>query len=278
MSIPNALLDLNLRDMGGITTEDGRVLRPGLVYRAGALSKLDAGGRAAVDALGLRTIVDLRTPYERERYGTSYTPPGARLVLLPMDSGDLTKTLVPAIKGGRFEEVPMDVLSQINRALIRGAYPQLATLMRLLAAPERRPLLFHCSHGKDRTGLVAALLLSALGASWSTVETDYLRSNDTPHIHNVAFRARLHRMARWVTRRPWKTPDVSPLLRLLSVDAEFLGAARIEMAASHGDVDGYLTQRLAVHPALRERLREAFLLPARDPSDVSEQQAHPAAG
>ncbi|MBK8410940.1 MAG: tyrosine-protein phosphatase [Sandaracinaceae bacterium] len=262
MSTPNTLLDLNLRDLGGLTTQDGHVVRSGLVYRAGALSRLDPRTRAALDDLRLHTIVDLRTPYERERYGTSYTPAGARLVLLPMDSGDLTKTLVPAIKGGRFDQVPLDVLSQINRALVRGAYPQLSVFLRLLATPSRRPLLFHCSHGKDRTGLAAALLLSALGVSWSTVLADYLRSNDTPHAHNVAFRRRLHRMAPWLTRRPWETPNVAPLVRLLSVDAEFLGAALDEMQSSHAGVDGYLGERLGVHPALRETLRSALLTSA----------------
>lgn len=262
MSNQKALIDLNLRDLGGIATQDGHVLRTGLVYRAGALSKLGPDTRAAVDGLGLRTIVDLRTPYERERYGTSYTPAGARLVLLPVDSGDVTKTLVPAIKGGRFDEVPLDVLSQINRALVRAAYPEWSVFMRLLATDERRPLLFHCSHGKDRTGLAAALLLSTLGVSWNTVLADYLISNETPHVHNSAFRRRLHRMAPWVTRRPWKTPNLEPLLRLLSVDAEFLGAAHSEMLAAHGDVDGYLTQRVGVHPAMRESLREALLTPA----------------
>ena len=69
MPTPKALIDLNLRDLGGIATQDGHVLRPGLVYRAGALSKLDPTTRAAVDGLGLRTIEGRWSP-ERQPDGS----------------------------------------------------------------------------------------------------------------------------------------------------------------------------------------------------------------
>ncbi|MCB9657578.1 MAG: tyrosine-protein phosphatase [Polyangiales bacterium] len=259
MSASQALSDLNLRDLGGLPVGDGRVVRAGIVYRAGALSKVSASARAALDALALRTVVDLRTPYERERHGTSYTPPGAHLVLLPIDSGDLSKALAAAIRGGRFDELPLDVLSDINRAFVRGAYPQLSVLLRLLAKPERRPLLFHCTAGKDRTGLVAALLLSALGASWPTVLADYLRSNETPHAQNLVYRSQLRRAAPWLTRRPWATPNVEPVLRLLSVDAAYLEAAWDEMTQSHESVDGYLAARLGVRAQERSSLQAALL-------------------
>jgi protein-tyrosine phosphatase len=259
VSSNQALQQLNLRDLGGLPVQDGREVQRGLVYRAGALSGLDAESRAAVDALGLKTLVDLRTPYERERYGTTYTPPGARLVLLSIDSGDLTKELTAAIRGGQFERLPLDLLASINRSFVQGAYPQLSVLMRLLADTQRRPLLFHCSAGKDRTGLAAALLLSALGASWSTVLADYLRSNDTPHAQNLAYRAQLQRAAPWLTRRPWQTPNVEPVLRLLSVDADYLTSAWDEMKRSHDSVDGYLSGRLGLHPTQRLALQRALL-------------------
>ncbi|MCA9536311.1 MAG: tyrosine-protein phosphatase [Myxococcales bacterium] len=259
MTANPALLDLNLRDLGGLPVEGGREVRRGLVFRAGALSKLTPTARAAVDGLGLRTLVDLRTPYERERYGPTYTPAGAQLVLLSIDSGDLTKELASAIRGGRFEDLPLDLLSQINRAFVQSAYPQLGVLMRLVADERRRPLLFHCSAGKDRTGLVAALLLSALGASWPTVLDDYLRSNETPHANNLAYRAQLARAAPWLTRRPWRTPNTEPVLRLLSVDADYLRAAWDEMTRSHASVEGYLAERLGLAEATRLALQEALL-------------------
>jgi len=168
----------NLRDLGGPTTSDGRQVRSGRLFRSGHLADLSAEDRATVDALGLRTVVDLRRPVEVEARPTPDLD-GAEVVHLSASTDDnefavAANTMVdPAA-----EPHDVDHVAAYFRQLAADRVDRYRPVLRVVTDPNRHPVLFHCTAGKDRTGVVAAILLRLLGASDDDVAADYLLSNE----------------------------------------------------------------------------------------------------
>ena len=103
---------------------------------------------------------------------------------LPIASSDMFAKLIPMLLQGDFSEVPSDLLDRVNRLLVRDFSDQFGGLLRILSDPANRPLVFHCTQGKDRAGFGAAMVLSALGVPWATVVEDYLLSNHFRKVEN----------------------------------------------------------------------------------------------
>lgn len=187
----------NIRELGGypVAGENGaaRRIKWGLLYRSGALSAMTEGDRTLLQERGIRTVVDFRAADEKAAVPAAALPSTARLLEeLPIDAGNLM-AIVPTARGADTE------MRRMYRALPGEAVPRYRRLFALLADPENAPLLFHCSMGKDRTGLAAALILYALGADNDTIFADYLESD-------VQIRARLGvRMDAEPDRAPYMT-------------------------------------------------------------------------
>jgi protein-tyrosine phosphatase len=156
---------LNARDVGGLRGELGRV-RTGLVLRAACLSGLDAQGARTLADLGLRTVIDLRTPLERqeEPNRTAQAPELA-------DVRELRVELLATLN-----DLPSDP-AELYRHLTANCGPGIVAVFDALARPGALPALVHCLVGKDRTGLTVALLLDLLGVDRATIIEDYVQSN-----------------------------------------------------------------------------------------------------
>jgi protein-tyrosine phosphatase len=157
----------NLRDLGGYPTADGGRTRWGRVFRADALHKLTAEDLEAFAALGVRTVYDLRGDVERDEFPgpvasrhvpISGRPPG---VAAPPPPDEMT-----AADGEQ-------MLRDMYVGALEHSAANVAGVLRSLADPEAVPAVFHCHGGKDRTGIVAAVLLLALGVDPETVLDDY---------------------------------------------------------------------------------------------------------
>ncbi|HEX4259894.1 MAG TPA: tyrosine-protein phosphatase [Acetobacteraceae bacterium] len=231
----------NLRDLGGWTTADGRTVRSGRVFRSAALVRLSAADEAAVGALGLRTVCDLRGAAERA---------AAPVVLAGADSVALSIEPTVGISLRDLLTVRQATAADA-RALMRRAYvayahdckPQYRRLFALLQEPGRLPLMFHCSAGKDRTGFAAAALLAALGVGWEQVLEDYLAT--TQHWRRDTLPDR------------GLPPAIAEVM--LSVEASLLEAGFAAMRETADSVEAYLEQALGVDAAARERLRALLL-------------------
>ena len=140
-------------------------MRAGVVIRSDAPLRLDEQGRGRLRELGVRTAIDLREPVERELDGNDLDGLGIEVHFEPILGSDFH-----AIKGMSLEELYQVLLAD------RGA--RFAAVIRTLAEPDVRPALIFCSAGKDRTGLVSALLLAALGVSDEDIVADYARSEE----------------------------------------------------------------------------------------------------
>jgi protein-tyrosine phosphatase len=154
----------NLRDLGGYRTSSGGITAWGCVYRSDSLHNLEADELAKFDALGVETIFDLR------RKGEAARDPGPRpSANVPIPSrrpfeSDPT-TLRTASDGERWLFEDYVRMLELGQEGFQRIFDDLAQA--------QRPALFHCSGGKDRTGLTAALLLMALGVERETILQDY---------------------------------------------------------------------------------------------------------
>ena len=148
----------NLRDIGGHEAEGGTV-RQGLVMRSNALVELGDEGLRELSDLGIATAIDLREPGEREAEPNDLSELGAAVHEL-------------ALIDGAADVLTLDLLS-LNIWLLRERSDHLLGVIRLLNSPDALPGVYFCSSGKDRTGLVSALILSALGVEQEAVVADY---------------------------------------------------------------------------------------------------------
>lgn len=162
----------NLRDLGGYPTADGGRVRAGRLFRADGLNRLSDADARVVQTLGIRTVVDLRTVAEREQWGAAPAHLfDARSLHLPLIS-----ELWPTFEVTEDHDPVAYLIERYHEMTIEGS-ESLATLMRMVATePESVPLVFHCSAGKDRTGVAAALLLGLLGVPDEQIAADYAHS------------------------------------------------------------------------------------------------------
>lgn len=154
----------NLRDAGGVDGT-GR-LRPGRIYRSGSLHTLTPEGAQQLKALGLRTVVDLRSAAELDNW------PDRRHGL------DHETLHLPTFPADRESDQPWpDNQADLYLYLPRYAGPSVAATVRRLITPGALPALIHCAVGKDRTGLTIAVLQALLGATDAEITADFLLSN-----------------------------------------------------------------------------------------------------
>lgn len=241
----------NLRDLGGYRTQDGRQLKWRTLYRAGALYGLPEQSCAALRELGIRAICDLRTPTERTRnpmewhdgldihyYGGVTLKSGAQLEQTLSD-GTALRERMRARMFSIYTSLPFEQAA---------SYRHLFTLL----AAGSVPLLFNCAAGKDRTGLAAALLLTALGVPRETVLEDYLLSNEW------ATRLRVM-MASRHPRHESTLADPDALAPVLAADTAYLDLSFQTIERNCGSLEAYLAEHLATGPAELAQIRAHLL-------------------
>ena len=174
----------NFRDFGGYRTADGATVRRGLVFRSAHLGGLTDTDRSALGKLGVKTIVDLRGVNEAAETPHLISGLACKVVGAHIEP-QLGEHLRAGLENGTLTPfVVMGLLTDHYRDYPRRCAPGFRTLFTVLSDGTHRPLVFHCTAGKDRTGFASALLLSLLGVPWDDVMEDYLRTNDlwTGHI------------------------------------------------------------------------------------------------
>ena len=247
MQKPTRLLPLqgasNFRDLGGYTGQDGRSVRWRRVFRSDHLGGLTAQDHATLQALGVKRAFDFRGLHESR--AAPYSVPGLTRHALAIEP-TVAQQMQALAEAGRAlsPERMVALMEELYLRLVDHEAPRFATWFAHLLEDDT-PLVIHCTAGKDRTGLAAALLLRALGVPQADVEADYLLTNE--HY-----------------RRPAAMDDRVPdeaLAVLWSVRPSFLHAAFERIAAQHGGLDAYLEQRLHLRPADRARLAALYLEP-----------------
>lgn len=242
----------NFRDVGGYRTEDGRTVRWGLLYRSGAMGHLAPSAMARLDQLGIRAIIDLRQTDERRLDQSNWLP----MAGLGYWTRDYTLGGDDKAMAQMFGD-PEKLTAQGMHAMMAGAYrtmpkqlaPQFRELFARLIAPGKGAVVVNCTAGKDRTGIAAALVLTALGVPYATVREDFLLSNGAPGMDSLQ-----GSIPPLLARLP---ADV--VQALIGVQGEYLDAAFDQLRTDHGSVEGYLERELGVGPAEVAALRRRLL-------------------
>lgn len=239
----------NFRDLGGYRAGAHR-LRRGRVFRSDSLSRMtESDVRHVVDELGLVTVVDLRAGHEVESYG--HGPLGAEGVLVHhLPIADETRP-------DRVERPPDGpdpstlTLDRIYLLMLDRYADRFVRVLRTLADDANHPIVFHCAAGKDRTGLVAALLLSLLGVDDETIAADYALTSE--HIDELVER---HRAQAEATGAAIEVDDA-----FLAAEAMVMRNVLTEMRARYGSAEAYL-QAHGLEPEASAALRASLLEPS----------------
>ena len=245
----------NFRELGGYPADEGKTVRWGQIWRGFPTGRLTSeADRARLDALGLRLILDLRSSAEAQRE-PDYVPDGARMVqicaLCGADGQEIS--FAPGDISRMMEQEPegTSISQMLYRQMLFGnkAFKE---LFRALEAGET-PVLFHCSAGKDRTGVAAMLILLALGASDETICADFVQTNTC---RKAEIEAVLAEHAEEIAADP-------------SNRIRFYGIAGVDPAAAPfvlqtirekcGSAENYLEQESGLTPARLMRLRRMYL-------------------
>ena len=257
--VPGTQLDFaggtNFRELGGYEADEGKHVTWGQIWRGIPTCKLTGeADRAKLDALGLRLILDLRSVEEAKKE-PDYVPDGARLVQIcglcaedgheiAFAPGDIDRLMASAPEG-------YDVPRVLYRRMLTGnkAFKE---LFRALEAGET-PILFHCSAGKDRTGVAAMLILLALGASDETICADYAQTN-------VCRRAEIEAVMQEHADEIAADPSCrNHYYRMAGVSPEAAPFVLDTIRSQFGSAENYLEAEYGLTPARLMRLRRMYL-------------------
>ena len=236
----------NFRDLGGYRTSGGGRTRWGRVYRADALHGLSAEDLRLYDELGIRSVIDLRSEEERTELPNPMDSIALPMVFRRQGS---TETILSA----ETQEEGEQVLARLYLGHLELGATRIGEILRAMAASEGLPAVFHCHAGKDRTGMIAAVLLEALGVDRDTILDDYELT--------ARYRRRAHQDG---TFRSLVERGLPP-----EAAAGVLTAPRWAMAGAlealdsvHGGLEAYLLGPAGLTPSDLEALRDRLVVPA----------------
>jgi protein-tyrosine phosphatase len=236
----------NFRDLGGYVGAGGARTRWGRVYRSDALM-LEEPDLETFAGLGVRTIYDLRSDAERE-VTPSRLPAGDHNVeVVPLISNSTTPPALDAMlaDGEAF-------LADLYLHMLEASAATFGEIFTGLADDARLPAIFHCAAGKDRTGMVAALLLSVLGVAEQDILDDYelsSRFRTSDRVEAVIARLRDDRGV---------APEVAA--GILRTPRWAMQSTLAEMDRRYGGINGYLTGPADLDPPVIDALRARLLL------------------
>ncbi|MTE01747.1 hypothetical protein GIY56_15765 [Paracoccus sp. YIM 132242] len=233
---------LNFREVSGLQGHEGRMIRPGMIFRGGAVT--DPAAAARLGDHRVTTVYDLRNRREEASHPSALRGLGMRLPLRHHRI-DLAAS-VNLVRAGTAD-------AESNRAAMLGIYGEFHRVFRptfkaVLAdlATGEGPVYIHCAVGKDRTGAMTALLLLALGVGREEINRDYLLSNRA--CQEIAASIRL--------RHPNRLSPDDPALRpILQVETAYLDA----FLEGVGPAEPYLRRKIGLDGAALAALRRRFL-------------------
>jgi protein-tyrosine phosphatase len=236
----------NFRDLGGYETKDGHHVKWNEIYRSADISKLTDADLVILKDKKITYDVDLRGHQESAQAPDKLNP-GTDYILCPAgsDNMDWLKT-VAKLKGNQADSIML--IYYRNTDSLTARYKPFFN--KLLGLPADQGLVFHCSAGKDRTGIGAALFLYSLGVPYDTIMSDYLASNYYRQNVNAKLVDQMVKYAHI---------DEQVAKSMAGVKTEFLDATFDAITKQYGSVDNYLKTQIGLDDQKIALLKKKFL-------------------
>ena len=261
---------VNARDLGGYPVQDGRTVRDSVLLRAAHLADATDEDLAFLASLPVVKVMDFRTEPELSGKQNRIIP-GAEYLRLPMDPGknssdgsaaaeikqvknmkkfDLNKIIVYAAFNEKAQKMAQEMY--FNLLFEPECQAQYAEFFRQVVNAEQGGILYHCTQGKDRTGIASALLLSALGASRETIVFDFDATNKV-------YEKDMEKLIREVKFLRGTDKEIAVVKAFIGCSTENFLKALERVDAEYGSLEGYLEKALGVTEADREVLKTRYL-------------------
>jgi protein-tyrosine phosphatase len=245
----------NFRELGGLPASDSQQIRSGVMYRSGHLADTTEADREQLLALGIRTVVDLRTDHDLEADGDDVLPDGITRVHAPIhdDAGYgseirrmLTEANMDEVRAA-FGDGKAHEMALHGSAAMAEKGPRMESFrpaFEVVMDPASWPVLWHCSAGKDRAGWTATAVLLAVGTDPGTIVDHYLASNG--------------RGLSGTTN--WGTDELREVLEpFVSVHADYVEAQMVAVDTDWGGIDSLLQEGHGIGPDQVGTLRHDLL-------------------
>lgn len=234
---------VNFRDLGGYKTSDGKTVKWGVIYRSADISKLTDADMQVMEQKNIHTVVDFRGVQESAAAPDRLLP-GTDYLNCPAGSDSTTTD----------PKKWMALIKQKDTTALQNFYANTTPFtarykpfFEKLAQLNGNALLFHCAGGRDRTGIAASLLLYSLGVPYSTIEADYLASNE--YLKNWNHKS-FSQMAAYL-----QMPEAE-VMEIMKLRPSLLKATFKAIEKQYGSVDAFIEKELGVDKAA---LRTRFL-------------------
>ncbi len=249
----------NTRDLGGIINENGEVIRPFAIIRSDSLNKLSAADAATLqNTYHVTNIIDFRSDAEVTAQPDAnkamffYQHKGISPQLYYLDPNNSIKSLVSKIKNGdqTGDQMMIDMYAYIADS--KQSISAYKALFQTLLTNDNATL-YHCTSGKDRTGVATALILSALNVDRGVINANYLESNT---YRQATIDADLAKAKKYT--KDQKVLDI--LQDMESVKQPYLDAYFNELNAKYGSVNDYLHNQLGLTDQDIQTLQAKYLV------------------
>ena len=240
---------INFRDLGGYTAADGRHVRWDRIFRSADISKLTDSDMTVLKDKHISSVVDLRGTQESQKAPDRLNP-GMDYLLCPAGSDNALTDWMKTMASIKTEAAADSMMKSYYTKTEFLADRYKPFFDRLLALPDDKALLFHCTAGKDRTGIGAALLLYTLGVPYETIVNDYTATN-------------YYRSADNAKMIPVMTQSMhisEPVARgMMGARREYIEANFDAIRQKYGSIDNFLRGPVGLDDAKIKALKDKFL-------------------
>ena len=257
---------VNVRDLGGYKTTDGRRVKPGLLIRGASLATAKDADLALLAAFPVVKVIDFRTDFEKK--GKENRPlPGSDYICLPIQLIDAGEAPEEITKYKSFDISKLIMIAAFNekaKTIAQEMYPllvtrsdcqrQFAAFLREVIDTLEGTIYYHCTQGKDRAGLATAFLLSALGVDRETIIADFDKTNQV-------YAKDVRKYCRRVKLIGGKEEEFAVVKAFIGANTDNFIKVLDLIDAEYGSMDAYLRKALGLTETDFEVLRERYLIP-----------------
>ena len=242
---------LNFRDIGGVSTVGGKHIKEKVIFRSASPDKITSRDVRKLYELNIRTIIDLRAPDETGRKNKKFD--GIQTISLPLDFERTTRErLIPLLRQKNAYSLITGLTDSLYLEILDGSVSVFRNIIDLLLEPSRYPMLIHCQAGKDRTGIICALIQIALDADQQSIINGYMASNGALL---PSFKRRL--MIRKILCLGFFPADT--ILYAITVRSNYIESVIERVNTHYGGIEGYLKSSGPGRSDFKE-LRERFVI------------------